>query len=159
MFIDNFMKFYSTTIVKKCFELYAKFNFSSKLADKFTKDVSKSFHRKLVKFNRVVACQKIFNTSIFSSFLFHFSSLTSETIMKLSSFLLNKENHSRIHIIYSLQWLSQKMIITSASLISSSFGYAIGGYFLGIQYGAPVGSLMFELIGSSAVSFFIELLT
>lgn len=143
-------KLYLSSVVKKLFELYALYNFPERLTDKLTKDINKSYLRKLLKMNRFEASRKIFYTSLVGNFFTYSSTLTVDVLLELVSYSLNfstKRSWREIQtdVWGGVTWTSKKIVQSVVSCTGLAVGVSIGGYLSGSTFGTNVGGMLFEL--------------
>jgi hypothetical protein len=153
-FSMNLPKFYLASVVKKLYELYAYYEFPAKIADKLTKDVNKSFLRKLQKMNRWSASKRIFYTSLYGIFFTYSSTLTIDVAIALGNYFIKLFSGKRSlreipnDVLQGTVWLSKKVVLSSISCAGFATGVSIGGYLSGTTTGITFGSLIFEVIFS-----------
>lgn len=146
---------FSTSLIRKLFEEYSLKNWSIKLTDQLSKDVQKSLVRKLRKYSRAGACQRIFSTSIFSNALTYLSFVIYDSGLDfwnhfLKSYKAACSNKGVVNSILAFDLplllfkFSKKLALQSLSLVSQAAGFAAGSY-LETNYGGIAGSLIFEL--------------
>ena len=116
----------SISIMKHFYELLAVLTFSSKTADRFSKNLLKSITRKLVRYPRVIACSRIFRTALWTGLPFNCATLTVDIVFNISDyFYYKKTKFSTKEVVL---WLGKKFTYYSVCSISSAAGYALGSY-------------------------------
>ena len=152
-FIEYFSKFYLSSILKKSLESLVYYNITPKFTDKLTKDVYKSYQRKLLRNNNINSLNlnyKIFYTSLWSQTLSYTSSMIYDILYNSFTYLFFMKNKEKkqITIKKCILWFMKSGLCYTASITCSALGYAIGGYLGGPAYGAPIGQLILESIGN-----------
>ena len=116
----------SISIMKHFYELMAVLSFSSKTADRFSKNLLKSITRKLIRYPRVTACTRIFRTALWTGLTFNCATLTVDIAFNISDYLYNKNKKFSTEEV--VVWFGKKVAYYSVCSISSAAGYAIGSY-------------------------------
>ncbi len=155
---DNVTRFFTCSLIKKTLEEIALFNCSARIVDKLTKDTLKSLRRKYVKFGNFTACQKIFQTYLWSNvltsaamFLYDIVQTTSKHMYdiysenKYNSALVVKKGRKRyVQPLRAAYFLVNRVGFYGLTLTCASLGYSSGAYF-NHAYGGMVGAVLFEL--------------
>ena len=142
-------RFFFSSLIRKVYEEIVHLNFSARLTDRLTKDISKSMIRKFQRIpNRLEACKKLFRTSMHSRILMYTSSATYDAFLELRDTYLNKRS---ISILDSAKWIAKKSTAVVLYILFASTGVAIGAYF-----DAPsVCEFAFDCLGSYLVGVLI----
>lgn len=140
MFKQTFLSFWSTSVIRRFYEYIARVN-GSLIADKLTKDIGKSFERKLMRWPYRTASYKIFFTACRAHTLDIFSSMTFEALRNIFTAPKEKVNSKEI-----LLWIRNKVIIACTAVPLFSIGYSLGSL-VHQKHGGNLCSIAFEAIG------------
>jgi hypothetical protein len=151
----------TVSIIKKFLEELSISVLSPQLADKMTKNISKSLTRKWTKFGRTVASQKILFTALWGNILSYSSICIYDIGYKYFESALHfvsewrkktfQEALCSVNLQELFKFTGKKIIFFSTCWASSSFGFSFGS-FCNEKYGGMVGSLMFELAAAMVCS-------
>lgn len=150
--IQNTVKCYSTSLIRKIYEWLATVTSSNKFADRLTKDVNKSFQRKLLKYSRYQSSRRMFDTVFHSLTLTYLSSYTFELFRGLVEMTIDYRRGIVPSFSATLYQIMKNIQTGVISLGSYSLGYAVGGYFFGANFGADGVAILFELAASAMVA-------
>lgn len=144
----------SVSILKHFYELLAVVAFSSKTADRFSKNLLKSITRKLERYHRIIACARIFRTALWTGIPLNCSMLSVDIVFNITDYVMYKKQKCNCKII--AVWLGKKATFYSVCTVSSAAGYALGSYF-NPHYGGPLCAGLFEAASSSIAMFVLQI--
>jgi hypothetical protein len=175
IFKASSLRFLGTSLFKSVFELISYRSFNDRLVDSLTKDLQKSIERKCIKCSsRIVASKKIFKTALLSNSIVILSTFAYDAVQgKFLYFIIIIINFMIYYYIgiyntivnkdYSsckakniVIWTLKKSIFFISLDLLYSAGFSFGSFF-NIQYGGLLGSVIFELIGSQALTSILEI--
>jgi hypothetical protein len=120
-------RFVSTFILRKVYETIAFTYLSSRMADRFTKDLVKSFGRKSARYGRFAASMRIVKTALWSNTFIYLSSLSYDVFLNVYDSAINGRIE-RTPTEMSM-WLSKKATFYTVCSWSAAFGFAFGSYY------------------------------
>jgi hypothetical protein len=172
-FISQFQRNTCVAIIKKLCEMWALENLPMRLTDKLTKDLYKSFERKLARLGHVEAASAIFSTAIWNStfyvvanVIYDVSTIIATGVMDYSkSKQSNQTILNRVKQLVLVQTPTSFLAIAKRSSISilkkcgywmvfalsSACGYSFGSY-VHVKHGGWVFKILFELGGGLTYS-------
>ncbi len=141
------------TIIKKAYDVIAVHTLPLNLADKLSKDMFESARRKWVRYPAfVVAVPKIFWTSVRASSILYASIFSFNLFHDL--YVWTKSKEKRINVAAMSKWVFKNAIVSVASVIATSAGFAVGSFgninFLGAVSAALSEALVVTILGAVA---------
>jgi hypothetical protein len=145
---ETSIRFLSVSWIKKSYELYATLYFDHRIADKLTKDISKSLIRKISRMSRFEASRKIIKTTLNASAIFALSSFTYDILYNIYDSIMYKKQYSFQNITI---WVFKKCTYYFIVTFGSAVGFSIGSYIGGVRIGGLVGLTLGD-IGATVLS-------
>ena len=170
------LRFLSVSWIKKSYELYASLYFDHRIADKLTKDISKSLIRKISRMSRFEASRKIIKTTLNASAIFALSSFTYDILYNIYDMVIDSReliSKSKLEYLWyetytelsgkkpdseafwkfknCTIWVLKRcgfyVIISFGSAVGFSIGSYIGGVRIGgLVVGQNIGQFIFKML-------------
>jgi len=153
LFIPNLQRVVTVSVLRKFYEYLALMKLPARITDKLTKDITASMARKVQRFPRLLACRKIFRTSLRGGAIFNLACFTYDVGLHLFNDALDflsgqKDSKSAVERVgKNIVFVVKKGIFYTVCLTSGAMGYAVGT-FMHTSYGGTLGAFIFEMLGA-----------
>lgn len=119
-------RFLSISIISSFYQSKAVALLSPKLADRLTKDLSKSVVRKISKYPRFSACTRMIKTSLFSCIPLTLATFTVDILFNINDYIV--EGKLKYTVKEMAIWFFKKIAFYSLCSGAAAVGYAVGSY-------------------------------